>query len=93
MPKLNWELVSYNLAEAREQLEQIEALIEVKKPPSEEAFQVMLEHAIHHLAFAWNIRKVSATKYSKMSDADFNKWSSFPVEIEAFSTNTQSDEN
>ena len=82
MPKLNWEIILYNIAEAREQLEQIEELAKGEKKPHEVALQIMLEHAYHHLNFAWNIRHVSTKRYSKLSDDEFNEWSKFPKEIE-----------
>jgi hypothetical protein len=82
MPKLNWEIILYNIAEAREQLEQIEELARGEKKPHEVKLQIMLEHAYHHLNFAWNIRHVSTKRYSKLSDDEFNEWSKFPKEIE-----------
>lgn len=82
MAKLNWTIIGYNLAEAREQLEAIEKQINDVKPPTEEGFQVMLEHTLHHLAFAWNIRRISTKRYSKLSNAEFNEWSKFPPELE-----------
>lgn len=83
MPKLNWEIIRYDIAEAREQLEEIEKQIKEGKKISEGAFQVMLEHAYHHLNFAWNVRRVSTKKYANLSDKDFNKWSKFPKEMKA----------
>jgi hypothetical protein len=82
MPKLNWGIILYNIAEAREQLEQIEELVKGGKKPREVELQIMLEHAYHHLNFAWNIRHVSTKRYSKLSDDEFNEWSKFPKEIE-----------
>src|SRR3954464_5154701 len=82
MPKLNWEIILYNIAEAREQLEQIEELVRGGKKPHEVNLQIMLEHAYHHLNFAWNIRHVSTKRYSKLSNDEFNEWSKFPKEIE-----------
>lgn len=83
MPKLNWEIILSNINDAREQLEEIEKLIEEKKL-SEVAFQIKLEHAFHHLNFAWNIRHLPSKSYRKMSDEDFNEWSKFPEEIEIY---------
>lgn len=82
MPRLNWDIILYNIAEAREQLEQIEARAKDGKKPSEGELQVMLEHAYHHLNFAWNMRRVSTKKYSKLSRAEFNRCGKFPKEIE-----------
>ena len=84
MPRLTWRIILSNIAEAREQLEQIEAKAKSKKKPSEIELQLMLEHAYHHLNFAWNIRHVSAERYSKLTDDEFNEWSKFPKDLEEF---------
>ena len=83
MSKLNSKNIFYNIKEAREQLEEIEKLLE-ENNISEIDFQIKLEHAYHHLNFAWNVRKLSEKNYQKMSDADFNEWSKFPEEIEIY---------
>lgn len=81
MPKLNWEIILHNIAEAREQLEQIEGLTGKGKKITEGELQIMLEHAYHHLNFAWNIRHVSTKRYSQLSNDEFNEWSKFPKQI------------
>lgn len=81
MPKLNWEIILSNIKEAREQLEEIENLIAQNETISEIELQIKLEHAYHHLNFAWNIRRKSSKKYAKLSDKEFNEWSKFPKEI------------
>ena len=45
MAKLNWAIIGYHLAEAREQLEAIEKQIVNGKPLTEEGFQLILEDA------------------------------------------------
>jgi len=87
MPKLNWEIVLWNITEAREQLEQIEQSIKSGEI-SEGSFRVLLEHAFHHVNFACNIRKVTSKRYANMSDEDFNLWSKFPIEIEPYEVRT-----
>ena len=82
MPKLNWKIILSNLAEAREQIEQIEELAKGKKKPSEVEFQIMLAHAYHHLNFAWNIRHTSTISYANLTEDDFNKWGKYPTDIE-----------
>ncbi len=81
MPKLNREIILYNIKEAREQLEEIENDIAQKKVLSEIELQIKLEHAYHHLNFAWNIRNESSKKYTHLTSSDFNKWSKFPKEM------------
>jgi hypothetical protein len=82
MRKLNWEIVLSNLAEAREQLEEIELRVKAGNPPAEREFQIMLEHAYHHLNFAWNARRVTTERYSRLTEDEFNRWSKFPKELE-----------
>ncbi len=84
MAKLNWTIIGYNVTEAREQLQALEKEINDGEGPTEEAFQVMLEHALHRLAFAWNVRRVSTKRYAKLSNEEFNEWSKFPAELEPF---------
>lgn len=84
MAKLNWEIILSNITEAREQLEQIEERAKNEKKPAEGELQVMLEHAYHHLNFAWNLRHISTKKYSQLSDDEFNEWSKFPKQIEVY---------
>ena len=82
MPRLNWKIILSNIAEARDQLEQIDARAKNGKKPTEGELQIMLEHAYHHLNFAWNIRHLPSKRYGKLSDAEFNRWGKFPKEIE-----------
>ena len=82
MRKLNWEIILSNLAEAREQIAEIELRVRNGEVLSEGEFQVMLEHAYHHLNFAWNIRHVSTKRYTRLTDDEFNQWGKFPKEIE-----------
>lgn len=82
MPKLNWEIILYNLAEAREEIERIETRAAEKKRPSEIELQIWLEHAYHHLNFAWNVRHEKSERYANLTDEDFNNWSKFPAEMD-----------
>jgi D-hexose-6-phosphate mutarotase len=83
MPRLNWKNILYNIKETREQLEEIERLA-AEKNLSETELQIKLEHAYHHLNVAWNSRHSPSKRYTEMSDEDFNEWSKFPAEIEAY---------
>jgi hypothetical protein len=84
MKGLNWRIIQYNLAEAREEIQKIEARVQAGKKPSEFEFQIMLEHAYHHLNFAWNIRHAATSRYANLSDEEFNLWSKYPREIKAY---------
>lgn len=83
---MNWKIISSNLQEAREQLEKIEQRIK-KKDYSEAEFFLDLQHAYHHLNFAWNVRKVKTEEYTKMTEDDFNRWGQFPKAIETLKIN------
>ena len=89
MPRLNWKIILSNIAEAREQLEEIEARVKDEKKPDEIELQILLEHAYHHLNFAWNIRHIPNKRYSKLSDEEFNQWSKVPKEIEEYKLEKQ----
>jgi hypothetical protein len=81
--RLNWRIISSNLAEAREQIEQIGSRIKHGKKPSEVELQIMLEHAYHHLNFAWHIRHEKTESYRHLTDENFNRWSKFPKEMKS----------
>jgi len=89
MPKLNWDIILSNIAEAREQLEEIQTRVGEGESITEYDLQVMLEHAYHHLNFAWNVRRVPTKQYAKLSDEEFNQWSRFPPEIRAYGLSTE----
>jgi hypothetical protein len=84
MKKLNWPIILSNIAEAREQLQQIEARANTGEKISEVEFQILLEHAYHHLNFAWQIRHTPTKRYANLTDEDFNLWSKYPKEIKAY---------
>lgn len=80
---MNHKIILYNIQEAREQLEEIEKCLKDENL-SEIALQIKLEHAYHHLNFAWNVRRVKTEKYRKLSNKNFNKWSKFPKKLKPF---------
>lgn len=79
------EIILQNIAEAREQLEEIEKSL--LNPEYEECeLQIDLEHAYHHLNYAWNIRDESDAALATHSDEDFARWSKYPAgEMHEFS--------
>ena len=78
---LNLEIIVSNLAEAAEELEKLRA--RASNGELDEAnLQVGLLHAYHHLNFAWNIRHISTSQYTKLTQEQFNHWSKYPLEIE-----------
>ena len=84
MKRLNWQIILSNIAEAREQLQQIEARASNGEKISEAEFQILLEHVYHHLNFAWQIRHTPTKRYANLSDEDFHLWSKYPKEIKAY---------
>lgn len=72
------DIILANISEAREQLEAIEKSL-VDPEYEEVELKLDLEHAYHHLNYAWNVRNESDEALSKHSAPDFIKWSKFPV--------------
>lgn len=82
MRKINRDIILSNISEVREELQRIEGWLTSGEPLSEGGLEVAIEHAYHHLNFAWNARHVSSNKYKTMTDSDFNEWGKFPNDIE-----------
>jgi hypothetical protein len=74
---MNRQIIESNIEEAREQLEEIEK--QLSAGLNEGELLVMLQHAYHHLNFAWNARKVSNSRYAKLSEEEFNEWGKYPA--------------
>lgn len=71
------QIVLLNIAEAREQLEEIEKAL-LNQSYEEVELQIHLEHAYHHLNYAWNIRGESDEALAAHTAADFARWSKYP---------------
>jgi hypothetical protein len=82
MKRLNWKIIKSNISEAREELQKVESLIESGDLPDEGELQIMVEHAYHHINFAWNARKMSTRRYANLADTDFNSFGKFPEDLE-----------
>jgi hypothetical protein len=72
------EIVLANIEEAREQLQAIETAL-MNPDYSEVEFKIELEHAYHHLNYAWNIRNEEDIALDEHSQANYAKSSKFPV--------------
>ncbi len=83
MARMNWSIIGSNVTEAREELARLEALLADPKRRSEATLEVSLAHVYHHLNFAWHARRVTISRYRKLSDADFNRWGRFPTDVES----------
>ncbi len=73
----NRELVRSNLAEAIEELQELERRA-AEGTLVEGHFQVGLLHAYHHLNFAWNIRRISHSDFGRSIEEQFEKWGAYP---------------
>lgn len=75
----NIDLIISNIDEAKEELESL--LNEIKSDPefTEGELRIGLEHAYHHLNFAWNIRDVDEIRAGECSQEDFVEWSKYPA--------------
>ena len=78
------EIIIANIAEARGQLEAIEKSLQ--DPEYEDIeFKLDLEHAYHHLNYAWNVRNATDAELTEHSQTNYQKWSRFPVgELDEF---------
>lgn len=81
MPKLNYGLIRLHVAEAREELQQIEAQLLAEVKPDTDHLQVWFDHAFHHLNTAWNARHATAKQEAELSAENFNRWGRFPRDI------------
>jgi hypothetical protein len=77
---MNRQIIESNIKEAREQLEEIEKRLSANLIEGE--LLVMLQHAYHHLNFAWNVREVPTERYASMTDEEFNEWGKIPQDMD-----------
>jgi len=73
---LNRKIISSNVAEAIKELQKLERKTE-EGELREGELQIGLQHAYHHLNFAWNIRHVSTSDLSQVTQAQFEKWGAY----------------
>ena len=76
----NKDLIKSNLDEAREELESIISDINSDRDYSEGELRIALEHAYHHLNYAWHIRNIDEQRAEECSKEDFVVWSKYPAE-------------
>jgi hypothetical protein len=77
----NRQIIQSNIVEAIEELQKLERNA-ADGSLDEGALHVGLQHAYHHLNFAWNVRRISTSEYASLTDAKFNEWGKYPAEIE-----------
>ena len=77
--RLNRKCIRSDILEAVDELKTIAEKLQ-KDPRFEEiGFQTQLNHAYHHLNYAWNSRFSTKKEYVDLTDARFNKWSKYPA--------------
>jgi len=79
--RINWQIVLSNLTEAREELQQLEAMASDRNRRHEVKLEVGLSHAYHHLNFAWHIRHVKTSRYRHLTNQEFGRWGKFPTTV------------
>jgi hypothetical protein len=87
--KINWNLVSRQLAEAREQLQELEALAAGPGRRNEGLLQEGLENAYHHINFAWNARHMTDDEHRSMTAAKFTQHSRYPGTLRPIGTESK----
>ena len=75
----NKDLIKSNIEEAKEELESLLSDIASDPEYTESELQIALEHAYHHLNYAWHIRNVDEDRVGACSQEDFVKWSKYPI--------------
>jgi hypothetical protein len=82
MPRLNRKIILTNISEAREELQRIEEMLESSERLEPIHFQIAMQHAFHHLSFAWNIRYWPSKRYTSLAPADFQEAGKFPQDLQ-----------
>jgi hypothetical protein len=77
----NLQIIQSNIVEAIEELQKLERKA-TDGTLDEVGLHLGLQHAYHHLNFAWNVRRISTSEYASVTDAKFNEWGKYPAEIE-----------
>ena len=75
----NRDLIISNLEEAIEQLQETVNELRNDTEYDEGQLRIDLEHAYHHLNFAWHIRQASEAEAAECSQENYIKWSKHPV--------------
>jgi hypothetical protein len=79
---MNRQVVLFHLREAAEELNRTIQELARNRKYSEEALEVAMGHAYHHLNTAWNGRNQTDMQFRDCTDRDFNQFRRFPKETE-----------
>ncbi len=80
--RLNLDVVRLNIAEAIEELQQLEHGASTGGLPEGGFAGRAVCHAYRHLNVAWNARRVATREFANLSDKQFDDWSRYPSDIE-----------
>jgi hypothetical protein len=78
---LNMRIIGSNISEANEELANLLHKMSTGKLKEAE-LQVGLQHAYHHLNFAWNARRVRTSEYRSLTRKQFEQWGKYPSDID-----------
>jgi hypothetical protein len=78
---MNRKQVLHHLDQARVGIEESIDSIRAAPEYNESEYWVEMQHIYHHLNTAWNSRDVSDLELEAATDADFNRWSAFPLDL------------
>jgi hypothetical protein len=78
---MNARFISSNLKEAEEELRRLITDTESGEELSFKDFHVAMAHIYHHLNSAWNGRNATDTEWRECTEANFQKWQSFPRDL------------
>jgi hypothetical protein len=81
MPKLNRTIIRYDIGDCVEELQKILEKIAARRPLDEIEYRVAMQHAFHHLNFAWNARRWPMKRYERCAERDFKKAGDFPKDL------------
>jgi len=79
---MNKDFLLFNLREAVEEITKTINDLEADGDYDEPQFSVAMKHLYHHVNTAWNARHYTPVQSRDCSDADFNRWGTYPTDLE-----------
>ena len=79
---MNKDFLLFNLREAQEEITKTINDLETDAEYDEPELSVAMMHLYHHVNTAWNARHSTPEQSKNCSDADFNRWGSYPNDLE-----------
>ena len=75
---MNRDLLLFHLKEAKEELDQTIAQIEIEPDYDAAELRIAMSHLYHHLNTAWNGKDISRERHKTCSRSDFHTLRKFP---------------